>query len=209
MLSSAYLMRTAPQFLGGSLTPRGDERGWLCSPQVNSAVPTYTNELLDSTITWAGIVADTMAHTSRHEVMASEFNVSAINVPLKRSYSYGDSLDHITQMSLSHGTDGELRQYTYTLAGELAGEQVDSLTSGVSCPPPLGQHLYDDGYSCTPLSGFVANHEFCFKYDSAGNRTESRDSVLGTDAIDATSPTQGMESCQSAKFKGPDLPPIL
>jgi len=156
MLSSAYLMRTAPQFLGGSLTPRGDERGWLCSPQVNSAVPTYTNELLDSTITWAGIVADTMAHTSRHEVMASEFNVSAINVPLKRSYSYGDSLDHITQMSLSHGTDGELRQCTYTLAGELAGEQVDSLTSGVRCPPPLGQHLYDDGYSCTPPSGFVA-----------------------------------------------------
>lgn len=150
------------------------------APQSNFAEPSYTNGLLDSTITWAGTVADTLAHTSRHQLMASEFNVSAVNVPLKRSYSYGDSLDHITQMSLSHGLHGEIRQYTYTLAGELAGEQVDSLTSGLSCPPPVGQQLYDDGYSCTSLSGFVANHEFGFKYDSSGNRTESRDSVLGT-----------------------------
>ncbi|HKV50238.1 MAG TPA: RHS repeat-associated core domain-containing protein [Gemmatimonadaceae bacterium] len=185
LVDSVHLKTTSPIIFANRNYGWNDTTGLLSkisssAPQANYAIPTYTPDLLDSTITWAGTVTNTLAHTSRHELMASQFNVAAINAALERSYSYADSLGHITQMSRLNGSHGEIRHYAYTPAGALGAEEVDSLTSGTSCPPPVGQQLYNDGYSCMPLSGFTALHEFGFTYDSAGNRLESRDSVPNT-----------------------------
>lgn len=144
------------------------------APQANSAVPTYTNDLLDSTITWAGAVIDSLAYTSRHELDRSKFNVAAIDDQLERRYGYADSLGHLTDVSRPNGAAGELHDYFYNSAGELTGERVDSLEDGISCAFVLGS---DDGYTCIPIQDFVRLHAFGFKYDSAGNRLESRDSV--------------------------------
>jgi len=149
------------------------------APQPNNAVPTYTNNLMDSTITWTGTgtVADTLQHTSRSEVMASWFSVPAINSRLKRQYGYSDSAGHTTQMLRPNGAFAESHIYSYSPASQLTGELVDSLEDVTSCAFLFGVSLSDDGYACGPIQDFVRLHSYSFAYDSAGNRVQSRDAI--------------------------------
>ena len=153
------------------------ERISTSAPQRNYGALTFTPELLDSTISWGDSVTETLSHTSRHEVMSTNFTVVAINRALSRSYSYDDSLGHISQVNRQYGLDGEARLFTYTNSDQLGSMQVDSLTSAVSCPPPTGKELTDDGYDCQSLTNFVPVHRWGFIYDSAGNLLSARDSV--------------------------------
>ncbi|HEX6809099.1 MAG TPA: RHS repeat-associated core domain-containing protein, partial [Gemmatimonadaceae bacterium] len=153
------------------------------APQQNFARMSFTPELLDSTVEWGDTVTETLAHTSRHEVMSTTFNVAALNFALSRTYSYDDSLGHIAQVNRPNRGDGDVRRFLYNAAGELAGIQEDSLSSATSCDSPTGTQLTNDGYYCQTFDNFTPIHTWGFAYDSAENLLNATDSVHGSSSI--------------------------
>lgn len=140
----------------------------------------YTPEGLDSTVTWPGSAVETINHTSTHLVYSTAFSVPALNTALSRTYGYADSLGHIGEMGRKMFPNDEVRQLRYTPAGQLAAYQVDSLTQANACTPPGGTKLHDDGQVCQSFTDYTAVRNFGFTYDSVGNLTEQRDSILNS-----------------------------